>query len=92
MGEGNLPHCNKKWSEKMTKDEYENNKENMKPWKCMTGHVYMVFKNSCFFCVHSDIFVDYTNGPYLILCDVDCNTEHGMSGQCKQFIELNRRL
>lgn len=73
----------------MTKREYEINKENMRPWMCANGRRYMVFKNSCFFCGHCDIFVDYTNGPYMVLCDLDCDTEHGLLGQCKTFEEVS---
>lgn len=74
----------------MTKEEYEKNKGNMTPWRCDNGHVYMAFKNSCVFCEHCDVFWDYTNGPYLFFCDADCNTEHGLSGQCEIFKELKQ--
>lgn len=74
----------------MTKEEYEKNKENMKPWMCDNGHVYMAFKKSCVFCEHCDVFWDYTNGPYMFLCDADCSTEYGLSGQCEIFKELNQ--
>lgn len=50
------------------------------------------FKNSCVFCEHCDVFWDYTNGPYLFLCDADCNTEHGLSGQCEIFKELEQKV
>lgn len=76
----------------MKKEEYEKNKENMTPWMCDNDHVYMAFKNSCVFCEHCDVFWDYTNGPYLFLCDADCNTEHGLSGQCEIFKELKQEV
>lgn len=76
----------------MTKEEYEKNKGNMMLWRCDNGHVYMVFKNSCVFCEHCDVFWDYTNGPYLFLCNADCNTEHGLSGQCEIFKELQQEV
>lgn len=75
----------------MTKEEYEKNKENMAPWKCVNGHAYMVFKNSCVFCEHCDIVWDYTNGPYLFLCDEYCNIEYGLMGQCEAFKALQTK-
>ena len=72
----------------MTKEEYEKNKENMTPWVCENDHVYMAFKDSCVFCKYHDVFWDYTNGPYLVLCNADKNTETGMSGKCDFFEEL----
>lgn len=51
---------------------------------------------SCFFCKHlTDVFWDYTNGPYLFFCDVDHDvdgncldkTESGLIGQCREFEE-----
>ena len=76
----------------MTKEEYEKNKVNMSPWMCNNGDVYMVFKNSCFFCKHCDVFWDYTNGPYAVLCNADCNTEHGLSGHCENFKRLETEV
>lgn len=46
----------------------------------------------CVFCDHCNVFWDYTNGPYLFLCDADCNTEHGLSGQCEIFKELEQEV
>jgi hypothetical protein len=76
----------------MTQEEYEKNKENMMPWECDNGHVYMAFKNACVFCEHCDVFWDYTNGPYMFLCDADRNTEHGLSGQCEMFKALEQKV
>ena len=43
---------------------------------------------SCLFCAHcTDVFWDYTNGPYMFFCDADGDTESGMSGECDSFIE-----
>lgn len=38
----------------------------------------------CAFCSHcSDLFYDYTNGPYLYICDIDNNTTSW--GTCADF-------
>lgn len=45
---------------------------------------------SCFFCDNcTDIFFDYTNGPYMFFCAVDGNTDTGLSGLCEQFSEVD---
>lgn len=44
---------------------------------------------SCFFCQHCiDIFFDYTNGPYMFICDADTDTLVGLNGECKYFAEI----
>ena len=52
---------------------------------------------SCFFCEHlTDIFWDYTNGPYVFFCEQrhmdspdDPNPiEQGMRGECEDFVEV----
>ena len=46
-------------------------------------------KNSCFFCEHcTDIFFDYTNGPYMFFClkDHDDVTDYLING-CPDFKE-----
>ena len=51
---------------------------NLKPFKCDNGTTYSIPENHCVFCEHcTDIFYDYTNGPYLFFCDIgsgDFNT------------------
>lgn len=47
---------------------------------------------SCFFCDHcKDIFWDYSNGPYLFLCDEKFGENDvirkGLSGNCNSFKE-----
>lgn len=44
-------------------------------------------KNSCLFCSHlTDIFYDYSNGPYMFYCDKDCYKDDiSMFGKCKYF-------
>lgn len=75
----------------MTKEEYEKNKDNMSPFKCENGHIYMAFNNSCVFCKHCDLFWDYTNGPYMFLCDVDGNPEiYGLSGKCELYEHIEQ--
>jgi len=42
----------------------------------------------CMFCKHStDVFYDYTNGPYMIVCDGNHSTKKGFIGKCKMFEE-----
>ena len=63
----------------------------MKEYKCEYYSV-QAAENSCFFCQHcTDIFFDYTNGPYMFICDEDADTTKGYDGQCKLFICDNTR-
>ena len=45
----------------------------------------------CFFCKHStDVFYDFTNGPYMIVCDLQSEHDqdlptYGFYGECKHF-------
>lgn len=42
--------------------------------------------NSCAFCRHcTDLFYDYTNGPYLFICDKDNNSN---AGTCSEFDDM----
>ena len=42
----------------------------MKDFKAITGISYIAPDDCCLFCKHcTDIFLDYTHGPYLMLCD-----------------------
>lgn len=58
-----------------------------------TGHGYSVVahKRSCFFCKHlTDIWFDYTNGPYMFHCNSSvCNNDPGpeeiIKGNCPYF-------
>lgn len=44
---------------------------------------------SCFFCDNcTDIFFDYTNGPYMFMCVKQADTGAGLLGKCNQFIEV----
>lgn len=43
---------------------------------------------SCLFCSHcSDVFWDFTHGPYKFFCDVDADTKEGAWGRCNSFNE-----
>lgn len=47
----------------------------------------------CFFCKHiTDVWWDYTNGPYMIMCELQKEDEqdlptYGCFGECKHFDE-----
>ena len=54
-------------------------------FKCGNGHTYYVPEKSCTVCKHlTDIFWDYTNGPYAFICDKknDDDIEKGLAGNC----------
>lgn len=56
--------------------------------KVFKGECYKVkaHKHSCFFCSHcTDIFYDYTHGPYLLICDINSTIENALKGQCDKF-------
>lgn len=43
---------------------------------------------SCLFCKHcTDVYWDYTNGPYLLCCDKNLDIKAGSKGKCKDFEE-----
>lgn len=42
----------------------------MKLYKCDNGYYYKGPEKSCLFCIHcTDIFYDYSHGPYMFICD-----------------------
>ena len=44
--------------------------DELREFHCITGITYLIPKRHCAFCKHcGDIFCDYTNGPYLFLCE-----------------------
>ena len=52
------------------------------------GYTVKAHPKSCFFCQHlTDIFYDYTNGPYGFGCDLEGYIETGMLGVCPDFKE-----
>lgn len=63
----------------------------MKVFKAITGLQYKCPDKCCLFCKHcTDIFVDYTHGPYMIICENHHNSKQidlGLHGKCKHFEE-----
>lgn len=58
----------------------------MNEFKCDNGHTYIVKDKSCLVCGHcTDVFWDYTNGPYLVICEL--HDELISDGTCKDYIE-----
>ena len=60
------------------------------------GQKFGAHKHSCLFCKHcSDIFWDYTNGIYGVICDINWYTAESMhehihlsfDGKCEHFVE-----
>lgn len=60
------------------------------------GYTVKAHPKSCFFCQHlTDIWWDYTNGPYMFMCEKRQMTEDsdedpieiGMHGNCPDFME-----
>lgn len=42
----------------------------------------------CLFCNHcTDVFWDYTHGPYAYACDIEADTSLGHQGECDKFEE-----
>lgn len=57
---------------------------NKKEFECENGKTYLLPENHCAFCKHCpDIFFDYTNGPYLFICDLGKEYE-----TCNSFKEV----
>lgn len=60
----------------------------MAKFNCITGKTYEVPEKSCLLCNHcTDIFVDYTHGPYLVICEIHTDTNYGIIGNCEDFIK-----
>lgn len=62
----------------------------VKLFKCANGHLYKCPENSCVFCIHcTDIFYDYSHGPYMAFCDLDKDesSEYNYFENCKHFEE-----
>ena len=61
--------------------------KNMRIFKCENGFEYKCPDTACVFCDHcTDIFYDYTHGPYLMFCDVPDHDCHNGAG-CELFKE-----
>lgn len=63
-----------------------------KCFDCANGRTYKAPEKSCCFCKHcTDIFYDFTHGPYLFICDLNCNTETAFKDECSYFEEEKER-
>ena len=63
-----------------------------KLFECENGKTYEAHKRSCLFCKHcTDIFYDYTNGPYMFICGFECDLDmkeakyKSFKGLCPKF-------
>ena len=59
-------------------------------WTSDAGASWRCPPKACMFCDHcTDVWWDYTNGPYMVSCDLklDPNESGGYEGKCEQFIE-----
>ena len=57
----------------------------VKPFECANGSVYLLPKSHCGFCKHCfDILYDYTNGPYMFFCDLECEGGHEACGKFEE--------
>ena len=58
----------------------------MKEFKCDNGRTYLLPDRHCAFCANcTDLFYDFTNGPYLFIC----NAEHEYADGCEHFVGDN---
>lgn len=69
-------------------------KPDYKLFECENGKTYGAHKRSCLFCKHcTDIFYDYTNGPYMFICGFECDLDmeeakyKSFKGLCPKFEE-----
>lgn len=64
----------------------------MRLFSCDNGKTYVVQGNGCLFCDHcTDVFYDFTHGPYMEICGLGLNTQEGMAGKCRIFSEGNEQ-
>lgn len=59
-------------------------------WTSDAGASWWCPPKACMFCDHcTDIWWDYTNGPYMVGCDLDLdpNESGGYEGNCDSFKE-----
>ena len=72
----------------------------MRVFKAITGLQYKCPSKCCLFCKYcTDIFVDYTHGPYMIICEkFNVNqydpkqVELGLHGKCKYFEDQENEM
>ena len=56
-----------------------------KPFECENGHTYLFPSKHCVFCKYcKDLLYDYTNGPYMFLCDLGCEDGHETCGKFEE--------
>lgn len=55
----------------------------------LTGRrTYKCPHKACVFCDHcTDVWWDYSNGPYMMVCEIRGDVERGFIGECEMFIE-----
>lgn len=54
----------------------------------LMGVTYVVPARCCLLCAKcTDVFLDYTNGPYMFICDDNHDTAKGMDEKCNYFEE-----
>lgn len=59
-----------------------------KCFDCANGRTYKAPDKSCCFCKHcTDIFYNFTHGPYLFICELECGTESAFENECACFEE-----
>lgn len=52
------------------------------------GYTVMAHPQSCFFCKHcAEILYDFTNGPYMFICDKEKDVDNGLKGRCGEFAD-----
>lgn len=48
--------------------------KNGRPFECENGSVYAMPEKHCVFCRNcTDVFYDYSNGPYMFICELNCD-------------------
>lgn len=58
----------------------------MKKFKCDNGNVYICKDRTCLVCANcTDIFWDYTNGPYMVICKI--RDDICADGTCTDYME-----
>lgn len=64
--------------------------EKLEKYEC-DEYIVWAIPNTCFFCEWcTDIFYDYINGPYMLFCTWDIDTNSVVTGKtpCKKFKEM----
>lgn len=62
----------------------------MKEYKCENGVTYNVPDKSCLVCQKcKDVFWDYTNGPYMVICSI--HEDPVTDGTCTDYVEEEKK-